>query len=239
MTDDPSQNVESAPALSGEADNRWYFTDDQPGVGERPDYLDPRYKSLAEQARAYKELEKRFSAVGAAPEDYDLGSFNEYKEDPTIQELLAYSKDNKMSQEGVGKFFAAFDKLVPAPDLEAERAKLGPNADEIIDKVSKWSSNNLSAKANETIKGISMRAEVVEMLNEIRMAQGRSVSQPPHGDANITATAIKSYAEVAKEVETEIAAIMKKEGEYNSRSPAAKQLRAKLQEAYDYENRGR
>ena len=55
----------------------WYLMEGIPGQGDRPDFLEPKYKTMAEQAKAYKELQKALGATNGAPDDYDFGEYKE------------------------------------------------------------------------------------------------------------------------------------------------------------------
>ena len=61
-----------------EINNEWYLDEGIVGQGNRPEYLEPKYKSVVEQAKAYKEARKALGAMSGAPETYDLSAFDEF-----------------------------------------------------------------------------------------------------------------------------------------------------------------
>lgn len=185
-----------------EATTSWYFAEGVPGVGEAPEFLDSRYKTLSDQAKAYKELERKFSATSGAPEEYDLGAFNEFKDDPSMQDLLSYAKEQKLSQEATDKFFKTFEKLSPPIDLDQEKLMLGEGADVLIDTVGKWANNNLSGDDLQTAVRISATADGVKFLNAMRLKSLRGGSQPPQDWGANAPTPAKSFKDVKLEMES-------------------------------------
>ena len=68
----------------------WFLDEGIPGIGERPQWLNEKFKTAADLAKSYNELEKKFSQ---APEEYDLSKskFLDGDYEP-IQDLLKISK---------------------------------------------------------------------------------------------------------------------------------------------------
>ena len=157
----------------------WYLTDTLVGQGPRPDYLEPKYRSVEAQAKAYKETRQALGAMSGAPENYDLSEVQDYI-DPSnshIQEFLSYAKENKLSQDAVGRFLKTFVDYGTSflPNEEEEIAKVGPNT---VDQVRNWAKNTLSPKALAALDKIPVSAEIFEALNEIRQMSGRSPMLP-------------------------------------------------------------
>lgn len=145
----------------------WFYADGVPGTGERPAFLDTKFKSLADQAKAYPELSKaqgKFGSYFGAPEkDYELkapegfeGQFN--LEDPLLKEFLPLAKEMNLSQ-------AAFDKLVGhyvgktaglAESVEERSARvageLGENGAAIITDT--WNRLQHSGMPADLVKGL-------------------------------------------------------------------------------------
>lgn len=171
-------------------DDAWYVMDDVPGQGPRPEYLDTRYKSLGEQAKAYKELQKTLGAIGGAPEEYDFGSHKEAIDpgNQHVQEFVNYAKNNRITQDAFNKMldtFVNYQKST-APNMDEEIAKLGPDGGKRIEVVKQWAENNLSDKSLDAIGKIAHRAEVIELLDELRQFQFHQSTQPPTGhDAGV------------------------------------------------------
>lgn len=164
-------------------DAAWYLMDGVPGTGERPDYLEPKYKTLAEQAKAYKEARKALGALSGAPENYTLEEYKELinPENAHIKDFMGYAKTNRFSQDAVNeimKTFVGYQKSF-TPNLDEEKAKLGPDADKRLDVINQWASNHFSEKSMETLGKISTHAEVVELMDELRNIHMNSSSKAP------------------------------------------------------------
>lgn len=116
----------------------WFVDEGIKGVGKKPGYLLPKYKTLAEQAKAYPELQSRFGEFKGAPETYTLPE-GVSAEDPTIKEFLDFSKKAGASQEVVAKNLEFYLKTQKAPeiDTEKERAALIAQDPTILERVNK------------------------------------------------------------------------------------------------------
>lgn len=147
----------------------WYFDEGVPGNGTRPDWLKSKYSNVASQAKAYVELEKRF---GEAPENYDLGPLTESVDinNSHLQEFMKSAKEYRLTQDAFQKIVGTFVNYEQStkPDVNAEIAKLGPDANKRIDIVNQWAQNHLSKKAYEDMQKLPQTAEMVLILDEMR-----------------------------------------------------------------------
>ena len=159
----------------------WYLTDTVAGHGPRPDYLESKYRSVEAQAKAYTEARKALGAMSGAPENYDLSEVQDsiQTDNEHIKDFLCYAKENKLSQDAVGKFLKTFVDYSSSflPNEEAEIAKVGPQT---VDQVRNWAKSSLSPKALAALDKLPVSAEIFEALNEIRQMSGRSPSLPTH-----------------------------------------------------------
>jgi hypothetical protein len=183
---------------------KWYYDSDVPGVGEKPDFLDDKYSSLAEQAKAYKEVRKALGAQTGAPESYEFGEYAELidSKNPHIQDFISYAKENRLSQDAFSravKTFVEYDKSMQ-PNIDEEIKKLGDDGARRIETVQKWAENNLSDKAIETIGKIGTRADVIEFLDELRQYQHHQAVVLPTSDDAAASFKPLSRAEVQEEM---------------------------------------
>jgi hypothetical protein len=191
--------TEAPPAAS------WYLDESVEGVGDRPEWLEPKYKTVAEQAKAYKEVERRLGqSQGQAPEEYD---FEPYKEvfdvdNPFMVNLKTSAKDLKLSQDAFDKILDPIAKyqqsLIPNPDDEIK--KLGDHGPAKIKTVNTWASNHLSEKAMDTLSRISNTAEVVELMDEMRQLHYQTVSRVPTNMQTITKPTLLSPETIQNEI---------------------------------------
>lgn len=162
----------------------WYWDSNTPGQGPRPEWLDSKFKSVADKARSHSELEKRlFAGEAKEPENYDLAKF-EGKFDSAnehIGKFIETAKRNRLQQDSVHEIL---DTLVAyeesqRPNIDAEIAKLGPQANQKIETVRRWAATHLSEEACEVLGQISNRAEVINFIDEVRQLALRGQAQPP------------------------------------------------------------
>jgi hypothetical protein len=169
MTDDVT-----APPI--EAQPTWYIDDARPGIGDRPSWLNEKFKSAADLAKSYHELEKK---VGTAPEEYDLSNSRFLDADYVpIQELLQVAKDKRVPKDVIDKMVDSLDKYMDefSIDYSEEANKLGPNAKERLSTLDNWAKANLSEASYEALTSNIKSADAIKALEEIR---GRMMSNTP------------------------------------------------------------
>ena len=164
-------------------DNSWYWDEGMPGQGDRPVWLDPKYKSVADKARAHTEAEKKLGQIGSAPESYDFGNYQEVLDtsSPHLQKFMETAKKNRLPQETFQEIIGTLVEYEQSkmPQRDTEIAKLGPGAHEKIETVKRWASNNLSQEACDILGQIGDRAEVIKFVDELRQLHIHQASQPP------------------------------------------------------------
>lgn len=140
--------------------------------GEEVTLLADKYKTVEELEKGYKEAIKTLTEKGkVAPESYELAEDLGFDpEDPMLGEFSEVAKKHNLSNEAYNdlvKFKAEMDAKM-APNPEAELEKLGPNANELIQGVSKFYQSKLSAEQYESVKAIASTAEGVQILDTLR-----------------------------------------------------------------------
>ena len=165
-------------------DAKWYFDDGVPGVGERPSYLEPKYTSLAQQARAYAEARKELgtlaSQLGPAPDSYDISAYTESIESdhPSVQNFLSYAKEKRLPQDVVSKAVETLSEYEKSYQIDET---LAPEHEKKRETLDTWAKNTMTKESQEVFNVIPKTSQVIDMLDEIRQSQYRSKTQPPHG----------------------------------------------------------
>ena len=170
-------------AASPQLEPTWYFAEGVPGVGEKPDYLESKYKTLADQAKAYKEAQKLLGGLKPAPDEYDFGEAQEYidKDNDYIKDFVSFAKENKIQQDAFQKIintYVEYDKS-RQPKPEEEIAKLGNDGMQKISTLQNWVKNNLSDGSRKALEKLPVKAEVVQMLDEVRQLHMNTLSKIP------------------------------------------------------------
>ncbi len=157
----------------------WYFDEGIPGLGPRPDYLEGKYKSLADQAKAYKEARSELGRLhGSVPEEYDLSNHKDWldPQNPHLKGFLDFAKEKRLSQEVVSKAMGTlvdYEKgMMPDETLDAESEKTKTI-------VQNWAKNTFSKEGLDAFEVLPKTKGIVNMLNEMRQNQYANRSQAP------------------------------------------------------------
>ena len=158
----------SAPTLN---EGEYFLSDGIKGSGDTPDwYKGDKYKSVAEQAKAYTELEKKFGGFTGAPKDGYSGPEGIEGDDALLQELTEFATKTNMSQEAFGdawELLSAQGQAVEQVSQEQEIASLGDNAQERIKNVEGYLKNNLDADVYEEVRSLVTDARSIKLVEHM------------------------------------------------------------------------
>ena len=175
MEDQAVETNDTLTSLVGEAEptlaeGEYFLSDNIKGVGDTPEwYKADKYKSVAEQARAYTELEKKFGGFTGAPKDgYELYDGVE-SDDALWSELVEFGTANNMNQSALHQaweLLTAQEEAVEQVSVEEEISKLGPNAAERITTVEQLMRNNLEPELYEKYRDVVTSAIMIEFIED-------------------------------------------------------------------------
>lgn len=160
----------------------WFIDEGRPGDGERPSWLNEKFKSAADLAKSYSELEKK---VGTAPEEYDISTSKFLDADYVpFQELLSLAKDKRVSKDVIDKMVDSIDKYMDefSIDYEQEAKNLGENANERLTTLDNWAKANLSQDSYEALTSNLKSAGAIKALEEIRGKMMSNTPMVPNGN---------------------------------------------------------
>ena len=156
------------PTLS---EGEYFLSDNVKGVGEMPEwYKADKYKSVAEQAKAYTELEKKFGGFTGAPKDGYAVYDGVESDDALWGELVEFGNSTNMSQSALNQaweLLTAQEQAIEEVSVEAEMAKLGDNAVERIKVVERYMKNNLDSNTYEELRYAVNSAESVQLIEAL------------------------------------------------------------------------
>lgn len=173
----------------------WLYADGVAGNGEKPEYLLPKFKSVADQAKSYSELEKRFGGFKGAPENYEVALPEELEgkvainaDDPLLKGFMEVAKSSNMSQETFNQVLSSYANHMAqfSVNREAEIAKLGDGAQERLGRLNKWAQNNLSTEEVAVFQSMVTNAATVQLFEKIKSKM--SETSVPQVNARPTAT---------------------------------------------------
>lgn len=183
------QSPESPEQTPPENAPSWWWDANTPGVGDRPDFLPEKYKTVADVAKAQRELEKR---LGQAPEKYDFSKGQGWIEEDyePFQEMAEYAKSRHVPQDVMDKMLETVGLYLDEfkTDIGEEKAKLGEKATERLQVLNNWAKSNLSEKAFQVLSSTMRTAEAIEALEEIRNKMLGEKTMIPGGNESSTPT---------------------------------------------------
>lgn len=185
MSDDtllPSEPSQQPAAQEQQAPTAKYFwKDGMVGEGDPPEwYKGDKYKSVADQAKAYTDLEKRFGGFSGAPEAYEMPEEID-TEDTFVKTLTELGKSSNMGQETFGKLLELGEQIMSTKDeldRESQLEALGPEANQRIANIDGFLRNNLGERYDE-LKTVVKDAKSVELIESLIKAT--SPSKLPSG----------------------------------------------------------
>lgn len=191
---DDSKAVAEAVGATSEA--TWNFAEGIAGEGEAPEWFKAdKYKTVADQAKAYKDLEGRFGSFTGAPEEYEPIELSQElqergieisSDDPLIEKAMEFAKENNMNQEGFNQMVNLYAETMAAEQIALENYKqeqieaLGSNAQTRINNLNAWANANLSPEMMEDFQGLATSADSVKTLERL-VAMTRSAPVNPQG----------------------------------------------------------
>lgn len=169
-SEDNSLLDEGTPTLS---EGEYFLSEGIKGQGDLPEwYKADKYGSIADQAKAYTELEKKFGSFTGSPKDgYQLPEGFD-KEDALAQEVIKFGNESNLSQDGFNKLMelaAAQAGVTQEYDQKAELAKLGDNAGQRIKQVEAFLKNKAGGEY-EAIRDMVTDANSVLLVESIMKA---------------------------------------------------------------------
>lgn len=175
------QQEVTLPAPTGSED--WFLSEGVKGEGVKPDWFNSdKYKTVDEQAKAYRELSKTIGKH--APETYEIelpeslqqAGFDIDLEDPSLQKFEAFARENGLTNDqfnqALNMHLETLQSMNHVSDEEvaahkhAEMEKLGADAPKMIEQIKSWAQNNLNEGEQELLKEFADSAEKIMFLRK-------------------------------------------------------------------------
>ncbi len=147
-----------APAVDAAAEGAteatpWFMSEDVAGEGDAPEWFKSgKFKSVAAQAEAYKNLESKLGGFTGAPDEYEStmpdGMEGEFiEDDPLMGGFQDWAKENQLSQEaytGLLHMYLKNEAETNGVNRETELGLLGAKAEQRLQNISDFGKANLS-----------------------------------------------------------------------------------------------
>lgn len=176
----------AAPATPADPNspNAWVLAEGVLGQGERPAWFKAdKYKSVADQAAAYTELEKRFGAFTGAPKEgkYDYAlpegvGVQLDTEHPLVGTFTKWAAENQLSQKGFTELLGMLGQYEAQHmvDMSTVKAELGDNADARITAVAQWGAANLDKEGYELLRRATSGPEAAAVFQVLESVIGKT-----------------------------------------------------------------
>jgi hypothetical protein len=173
-TDTSTQTEETTQTTTtdtGEVKN-FMYADGVVGEGEAPEWFKgEKYKTVAEQAKGYSELESKFGSFTGSPKDgvYEIDGVD-FAENPLMGVVAEWGKEQQLSNEGMAGLFEKVDELAKAQmeeDAANTKQELGPDADKRIGDIVQWGQNNLDADEYKALQGVAQSAASIGVIEKL------------------------------------------------------------------------
>jgi hypothetical protein len=216
-----SDTGESITEESNQPAANWFLADETPGSGDRPEWFKEKYKSVADQAKAYAELEKRFGGFTGAPEgDYELtlpeeveGEFD--MEDPRLSWFMETAKESNMSQDTFNRLLHGWIQHEVGQETvnaEQELQALGANAQSRLKNLGDWGRANLDPQQFDAMRQLATTAAGVQVLEAI-VSKTREAKMPSGNETIKVGTTEQELREMVADPRYQSSAAYRKEVE--------------------------
>lgn len=166
------QTNETVQEATTKPESSWHWNEDVGGAGDAPEWFKTsKYKTVADQAKAYVELEKKFGGFSGSPEQYQFDeSLGLGENDPLLNELMPLFKEGNASNEFVGKVVEKY--LAVSQELNEQRynnemKSLGENADYRIKAIESFAKSNIPLELLDTFNGMVNSANSVRVIETL------------------------------------------------------------------------
>lgn len=176
---------------------------------ETPDWLLPKYMTegkelndaIADQAKSYSELQKRFGSFTGAPEEYEVSLADEIseagfeldKESDLYKDAVEFAKSTNMNQEGFNKLVSlwATSEIAMANAQKAnmeEAFKNLENGQDRVNNIAAWANKSLPADMVPHLDGLMTTPENVKLVERLISMSRQAPVNPDNFTPNDSVT---------------------------------------------------
>jgi hypothetical protein len=177
--------TESTTSGGTSSESTWSYAEGVAGTGEKPEYFkSDKYKTLADQAKAYIDAESRLGGFTGAPSDgYKLNEGIEADaNNPLFKGLTEIGAKYNMNNDMYNDIISMYNKQTAndaAAYREAQLKELGDDGQTRIKNINDWVNANVPADFKENFLNWSQSAKDIQALETlIGMTKGQKVGDP-------------------------------------------------------------
>ena len=217
-TEATTETTETTEAVS----EGWMMSEDVKGEGDVPEWFkSSKYKTVADQAKAYAGLESKLGAFTGAPEDGYKVELPEGidaeidAEDPMLVSFNEWAAEAGLSQDKHTELMGIYVNglMESQPAIEDEIKRMGKDAPQRINDFTSWAKANFDESEYATLEGLATTAEGFGILEKMRgMSRETDVSAPDSAKP-IDNTSQEALYELVKDPRYETSPAYRKEVE--------------------------
>ena len=188
-TEAPTESTETTEATA----EGWMMSEEIKGEGDAPEWFkSSKYKSVADQAKAYAGLESKLGAFTGAPSDGYKVEMPEGIEaeiatdDPMLVNFNEWAKEAGLSQEKHTELMGIYmnGMMEAQPSVEDEMKRMGKDAPQRINDFTSWARANFDEGEFEVMQGLATTADGFGILEKMRsMSRETDVAAPSNTQA--------------------------------------------------------
>jgi len=192
----------------------WMMSEEIKGEGEAPEWFkSSKYKSVADQAKAYAGLESKLGAFTGAPSDGYKVEMPEgidaeiATDDPMLVNFNEWAAEAGLSQEKHTELMGIYmnGMLEAQPALDDEIKRIGKDAPQRINDFTAWARANFDEGEFEVMQGLATTADGFGILEKMRgMLRETDVAAPSSANSvdNTTKEALDEMVKDPRYVES-------------------------------------
>jgi hypothetical protein len=186
----------------------WMMSEDIKGEGDAPEWFKSnKYKTVADQAKAYAGLESKLGAFTGAPEDGYKVELPEGidaeidAEDPMLVNFNEWAAEAGLSQEKHTELMGIYVNglLESQPAIDDEIKRMGKDAPQRINDYTSWARANFDESEFATIQGLATTAEGFNVLEKMRGMLRETVVSAPDNVKSVDNTTKEALYDLIKD----------------------------------------
>lgn len=168
MTDDVI--IDDRQENESESEAQWFWAENVPGQGPRPDYLPEKFTTVADAAKARSDLEKRLGSFTGSPEQYNIEHLELDPEQHTLKSILDWGKKHNLNQSGLDELVGTLMSSQDAEEkvsLEEAVTSMGEEGPRLLRQFKNFHDNHLQAEEQEVVKNWIRTPDELRVFNDI------------------------------------------------------------------------
>lgn len=172
MTDDVefTDNNEAKQASDSAEPEKWFWAENVPGNGPRPDFLPEKFQTVADAAKARADLEKRLGSFTGSPEQYNIEHLELDPEQHTLKSILDWGKKHNLNQSGLDELVGTLMSSQEAEEsvsLEEAVTSMGEEGPRLMRQFKNFHDHHLQPEEQEVVKAWIKTPDELRVFNEI------------------------------------------------------------------------